>query len=452
MLKTWAWAILTLALLLIVIPNNSQAATFKDVPANKYYYGAIEWGYKNGIISGDGTGYFHPEQYVTHGQFVKMFTEFYNIEMNYDKSLPAFEGYYKTLIDYGIEFNPPSKNELITRGEIAALIMVSQNDYYNELNNYHKAQLSYHTNEISAYMLDNKLSSGVTAANVSPEKKYGFYLNLKRGDAIQFLYNLSNKSFNKLKISSVVAQDFPKDATVVRSMRATNGVEYKVLKDDYVNYSGLFVYNGKIIGGYESSLGQTFEGIEMGKPLNADLTLARLNHRSKILIAYTDRIEKSIVRSVLWKSKQHNHEKLIDMALVNSRENQAFLNFLYTELINEFRAKNGESVVILSATLQKTALNHSMDMAQNDYFSHTNLQGRRSWERVLQVDSSFNLVGENISAGHVNLFGAQSSWINSPGHRLNMLESDMREVGFGSAISNTEFVYYYTVNIGARWR
>lgn len=432
---------MALLLLFCVMPTQSKAASFKDVQTSIYYYEAVEWGYQKKIIAGDGTGYFRPTDPVTHGQFIKMFTEFYNFPVTYDKSLPLYEEYYRALSQYGIKFHAVNKNEPITRGEIAALIMLTQNAYSHVTGNYNYANVKLDDEKIAQFMFDQQLSNGVTTANVPPAKKYGFDSKLTRGDAMQFLYNLHKKQVDSLKMTKDTAST---QLANVKTLQAKNGVTYKAFKDDFKNYSGVFEYKGIVIGGYESKYGKTFEGYLIGKPLPAEYLI---ENNTKRFTFITDQHANDIVHAIYWESQNLAHLDLLYNALKNTPENQDFLNALYTELINEFRVKHGQTTLITHPALQKAAVLHSTDMMKNNYFDHTSLTGLEPWDRIQAIDSSFNGMGENISAGYYNIFDSHEGWINSFGHRQNMLNK-YTHVGFGSASGGGYYDRYYTVNLG----
>jgi uncharacterized protein YkwD len=114
----------------------------------------------------------------------------------------------------------------------------------------------------------------------------------------------------------------------------------------------------------------------------------------------------------------------------------AFINRVL-ELTNQFRAQNGLAGLSLNAELNATALGHSRDMALQDYFSHTGKNGSLPWDRARAVGYDANAMGENIAAGYTTAESVVQGWINSPGHRANLLNPSFTELGVG---------YYYLAN------
>jgi uncharacterized protein YkwD len=107
-------------------------------------------------------------------------------------------------------------------------------------------------------------------------------------------------------------------------------------------------------------------------------------------------------------------------------------------LLNEERAKHGLAPLVSNGQLASAASTHSSSMRWHGFFSHTGLDGSSPEDRIaasgyLASAIDFNL-GENLAWGH-SLLGTPRAlhvaWMNSPGHRANMLDPVFREVGIG---------------------
>jgi len=115
------------------------------------------------------------------------------------------------------------------------------------------------------------------------------------------------------------------------------------------------------------------------------------------------------------------------------------------QLTNQQRSSNGVPALRLSAQLGRAAQNHAEDMANQNFFSHTGSNGSRMSDRVNQVGYSWQAVAENIYMGtNASPNGAINGWMNSTGHRRNMLNSNYIEIGFGVATRGRN-VYYVQV-------
>jgi uncharacterized protein YkwD len=74
-----------------------------------------------------------------------------------------------------------------------------------------------------------------------------------------------------------------------------------------------------------------------------------------------------------------------------------------------------------------------MDMATNNYFDHTSLDGRQLGDRVTNSGFSWHAVGENIARGAATPSEVVKRWLKSPGHRANILKCTFTHIGVGEA-------------------
>ena len=101
------------------------------------------------------------------------------------------------------------------------------------------------------------------------------------------------------------------------------------------------------------------------------------------------------------------------------------------ELTNEERTKVGLEPLKLNAKLTKAADNHSDSMAEDDFFSHTGTDGSSVGDRVANNGYEYSTVGENIAAGQTTAEAVVQAWMDSPGHRANILNANYTEIGIG---------------------
>ena len=104
----------------------------------------------------------------------------------------------------------------------------------------------------------------------------------------------------------------------------------------------------------------------------------------------------------------------------------------------------------MNASLRTAARNHSIDMAANNYFSHTSLDGRTFDQRIFNAGytGSFPL-GENIAAGQPTPSSVVSAWMASPGHCTNIMTAGFHAVGIGYAFSTSStYGHYWTMDFG----
>ncbi|NEA21074.1 CAP domain-containing protein [Actinomadura bangladeshensis] len=101
-------------------------------------------------------------------------------------------------------------------------------------------------------------------------------------------------------------------------------------------------------------------------------------------------------------------------------------------LTNAERAKEGCKPLRIDSRLVVAARKHSADMAANNYFDHTSRNGDSPWKRM--EDAGYTSPGaENIAKGYPTAAAVVKGWMNSPGHRANILNCGLRAIGVGMA-------------------
>ncbi|MGD3108089.1 CAP domain-containing protein [Streptomyces sp. YGL11-2] len=100
-------------------------------------------------------------------------------------------------------------------------------------------------------------------------------------------------------------------------------------------------------------------------------------------------------------------------------------------LVNQQRATAGCSPVADSSQLDGLAQHFSEDMAQRGFFGHTDPDGHTPWDRA-RVLGITDLGGENIARGQADARAVMDTWMNSPGHRANILNCEYRTLGVGA--------------------
>ncbi|MFJ7958949.1 sigma-70 family RNA polymerase sigma factor [Streptomyces sp. NPDC096319] len=116
-------------------------------------------------------------------------------------------------------------------------------------------------------------------------------------------------------------------------------------------------------------------------------------------------------------------------------------------LVNAERSKAGCGPLTEHPLLTKAAQGHSDDMAARNFFDHTNPDGDGPGERVTAAGYTWSTYGENIAQGQTTAAQVMDSWMNSPGHRANILNCDFKEIGIGLHQSGGP---YWTQVFGAR--
>ena len=101
------------------------------------------------------------------------------------------------------------------------------------------------------------------------------------------------------------------------------------------------------------------------------------------------------------------------------------------QLVNAERASQGLSSLTRNAQLDAAALAHATDMRNNNFFAHTGSDGSSPSDRVTTAGYAWTKTGENIGQGSVSPEDMMDLWMNSTGHRANILDPDFTEIGIG---------------------
>ena len=123
-------------------------------------------------------------------------------------------------------------------------------------------------------------------------------------------------------------------------------------------------------------------------------------------------------------TSQNNNKGTTTSSNMNSDEKEVF------DLINKQRTQNGLSSLKENMELQRVAKIKAQDMVNNNYFSHTSPTYGSPFDMLKSFKISYNTAGENI-AGNSSNSDAVTAWMNSPGHRANILNSSFNQTGIG---------------------
>ena len=102
-------------------------------------------------------------------------------------------------------------------------------------------------------------------------------------------------------------------------------------------------------------------------------------------------------------------------------------------LVNDRRAQAGVRALRFDPALARAAQAHAEDMLARNYFDHVSPDGRRFSDRAAAAGYQGFATGENIAQGQRSAVEVMNAWMNSSGHRRNILSSDSNEIGVGVA-------------------
>lgn len=119
------------------------------------------------------------------------------------------------------------------------------------------------------------------------------------------------------------------------------------------------------------------------------------------------------------------------------------------QLTNTVRQSLGLPQLFWNNTLYKVAKAHSESMATKKFFAHQSpIDGSWPWDRMDRAGYEWMAVAENIAAGPYNAQGVFNSWMNSAGHKANILSPDVTEMACAGVVGDRP---YWTQLFGARW-
>lgn len=101
------------------------------------------------------------------------------------------------------------------------------------------------------------------------------------------------------------------------------------------------------------------------------------------------------------------------------------------ELVNVERSKAGLSPLTVHTNLTKVAVEKAKDMSVNNYFSHTSPTYGSPFDMMKQFGVTYSYAGENIAMGQKTPEEVMKGWMNSPGHKANILNKNFTMIGVG---------------------
>ncbi len=140
-------------------------------------------------------------------------------------------------------------------------------------------------------------------------------------------------------------------------------------------------------------------------------------------------------------SSSGNTSSSTETSNMNSDEKEVF------DLINKQRTNNGLAALKNDSEVQRVARIKAQDMVNNNYFSHTSPTYGSPFDMLKSFKISYKTAGENI-AGNSSNSSAVTAWMNSSGHKANILNSNFNYTGIGVVSSPKYGKMYVQLFIG----
>jgi uncharacterized protein YkwD len=113
------------------------------------------------------------------------------------------------------------------------------------------------------------------------------------------------------------------------------------------------------------------------------------------------------------------------------------------ELVNQERVREGLDPVVHNAVLEAQATQYACELIHYDFFAHVNpFTGTELQDRAAEFGYEYLVIGENLAAGQPTADEAFESWMNSEGHRYNILHPDFTELGVGVRVGGDYGIFW----------
>lgn len=253
----------------------------------------------------------------------------------------------------------------------------------------------------------------------------------------------------------------PEDAQI-----SEYGFVWNIFHDNYKNYIQIGVSDARVVGIYTNSPLFSFCGVGVGTNA-ANVRLTFENHAEYIIKGSTkyvmngadednsgmelfctddlyvtffyDVFKNNSVTSVniIEYDTEQSYDRLYAQQSPELKESFERQNFYVT---NALRVREGLTPLSLNHNIAEAAVLHSAEMAENNYFDHTDISGGTVADRARKSGVNFKAVGENIATGAQNTLYMHEFLMNSAGHRKNIL-ADYTSMGIGVAFSREDIPY-----------
>ncbi|WP_438350526.1 CAP domain-containing protein [Paenibacillus sp. FA6] len=440
---------------------KAESLTYVDVPESHWAYEMVKWSQSNGISNGYDDGTFRPSQIVTETEFLVMVLRAYP-QVAIRDSVPHtswYEPYYD--VAKGLEWPISGEvNQNMKRGQVAELFAAVMGQPLSQ--------------KKSIQLL---LDKGIAQGKQGGSSLESFAPNdvLSRAEAQTFIYRLkqvhptlkdseiqsTGLSLNGISLGDTETRVITKLGQPKRKDATETNMIWYIYNQDYSKYAQIGVQDGKVIALYSNADGWSID-TKMGlnnleaeaKKLWGDTVSVDSKGRWKSYEATN--YEVTLFMDTLGNGKSES--LLVNTTKMNSSAQDkrsstgevltAFERQIF-DLTNVVRIRKGLNALEWNNTAANAARKHSQDMALRNYFSHDSPDGKSTGDRLAASGAGkYRAYGENISAGYKNAIYAYSGWLNSSGHRSNILKSSFETLGVGVAfgISSSDYNIYYTQN------
>jgi|CXWL01.1.fsa_nt_gi uncharacterized protein YkwD len=120
--------------------------------------------------------------------------------------------------------------------------------------------------------------------------------------------------------------------------------------------------------------------------------------------------------------------------VIQSGQLAAVISSVLVDLTNKDRTQEEIGTLTMSPVLVAAAQAKANDMAEKEYFAHTSPEGIDPWYWMREAGYTFSYAGENLAVNFSDSEDVVSAWMDSPGHRANILNGKFTEIGIATAV------------------
>ena len=299
-------------------------------------------------------------------------------------------------------------------------------------------------------IVGNTLAEGTTDVTLVADHLISYYTDYlisyynyqAKLDNLQKLINKLNVSPSAVmeavanKEAGAVKSGSKKQADVATELEAIATVVGKLTNPDNTTNSSL----GDIDGDGKISVNDVTDiqkYIVQLKPFTDEqMKFADVDKNGKIDVYDVTLLQKVIVKmvSITENNSSNNSENQNQNNSATDDKNESSVSEYekrVVELVNEIRVENGLSPLTLNSDLSNVARLKSQDMKDKNYFDHISPTYGSPFDMMTQFGISYISAGENLANGYATPEDVVNGWMNSPGHRANILDTSFTQIGVG---------------------
>lgn len=268
---------------------------------------------------------------------------------------------------------------------------------------------------VSKFLKDHKVDKVTIVGGKNTVSDKGRAALLKSVEQVDRIYGS-----NRVQTSLKIAEQYFKDS---KTMLVANG----------------YSYADALIGGYFAKMKNAPIILTKKDSINKDALKYILDSKAKPFILGGETVVSKAVYNMVGNLKQ---EETIKPSPKPTVENISAIEKEVVRLVNIERKKNGLTEFRMDSKLSNVARIKSKDMADKNYFSHTSPTYGSPFEMMKEFGINYRAAAENIAMGQATAEAVVKAWMNSDGHRKNILNPSLNTIGVGAYKSSNKAIYW----------